>query len=259
MPVSIPVPYESYAAELAAGSLALDGVRCPGCRATALVSTSSVVQRGIGVSTLDGDGRSAVTKIIARIAIARCSSCGARIRVLPADVLPRKTYSLSVVESCCARHVDGTSLRRAVKPLGADGPSHTTLHAWIQGLGAHTDGREFGNAPGTDSISAVIAETQLRHPELLRALQATAATVRSGRFRSDLHRERSASAATLLQQAALLGPADWPSPLTAWRQQALGWKLSSPFGFRTGIGCTWIELPVSKPSTAERRGADPPT
>jgi len=257
MPVSIPLLLGTYARQLAMSRLPLDGVRCPSCSKIALVLTASRVPRGVKVSALDQGGSIDITKIDAEIAIARCAACSARTRVLPADILPRKTYSLPTIEHCCAMHSSGTSLRRTVHLLGAARPSHATLHGWTQGLGAHVSGYELGDTPGTETIGAVLSETWRRHPEL-RAWWDAKTTIRSDQFRSDPSRERLTSVARLFQQAALLAPSSGAPTMTAWRARSLGWGLSLPFGFRTAVSYTAIDHPLSPEVASEPRTTGPP-
>ena len=74
-----------------------------------------------------------------RVVLARCSRCGARVRVLPRELLAFKSFSLPVIERLCGRYIDpdpqGPGLRRTVRPMGKYAPAHSTLWRWLAGLG----------------------------------------------------------------------------------------------------------------------------
>ncbi len=267
MPVSVPLPYREYALALATGSLTVQGVRCPRCRDAALELTSTTRRREIVLTSRGDDAIPRVIRFRAMIAVAVCSSCRSRIRVLPADIPPRKPYSLSVIERCCENYSTGASLRRAVRTLGAVHPSHTTLHAWTQGLGAHVYGCQIGDVPGSEPICAVFAETEARVPALDTAIRdETNATHGRQRARSDASRERQYAVATLLELARTLGEIRPDSPthtssLTEWRTLALTWRrFLCPFAFRAGIRRTSIEHrnPLRRLRSSKRATGPPP-
>lgn len=56
-----------------------------------------MVVRGVWVLEKDEQGVVTVIKLQMRIALARCPVCKSRLRILPADILPYKHYSLEVV------------------------------------------------------------------------------------------------------------------------------------------------------------------
>jgi len=124
--------------------------------------TGSTVERGLVLLEPDEYGVPTMVQRRATVAIARCCRCGSRRRVLPCDVLPRKTYGLSVIEHEVSAYSAGDrSLRDVACQLGDRTPAHTTLHGWTEGLGAHALGRpggELGGAP----MSRLIAEAEPR-------------------------------------------------------------------------------------------------
>ncbi|MBI3268742.1 MAG: hypothetical protein HYZ53_06950 [Planctomycetes bacterium] len=71
--------------------------------------------------------------------LARCGECDRWARVLPIELLPRKTYALPVIETAarCYTSPDpcGPGLRPTVRRLGKFAPVHSTLHHWTAGLG----------------------------------------------------------------------------------------------------------------------------
>ena len=86
----------------------------------------------------DDHGVLVTVSLPATIALARCTQCGARPRVLPCDALPRKTYGLAVIEHEMSKYGRGDRSLRDVAwtQLGDRTPAHTTLHAWTEGFGA---------------------------------------------------------------------------------------------------------------------------
>lgn len=254
MPVSVPVSFAAYSRNLESGCLSLDGVRCPACRAEGLTLTSTTLQRSVVLPVSDASGDLELTRTTATIALARCPDCGHRVRVLPADILPRKTFSLSAVERCCAKYLREGSLRRTVETFGAHRPAHTTLHAWTDGLGAHFKGLTLGDVPCSTPISAVIVETESRFRGVGAALEATT-PVHAHSYRSEERWERLTGLEALLRGGLALASPDSVAPLTDWRRRSLRIPLlSCPFGFRTGIRSTRIEHPVSV-GLAARQGA----
>jgi hypothetical protein len=104
-----------------------------------------------------------------RIALARCPVCKSRLRILPADILPYKHYSLAVIEHGVHLYNQGYLSLRAVvwdRFYGEYAPSHTTLHAWSEGLGAYGSGRCFGEVPYALPASRIVAELEIRTPEI---------------------------------------------------------------------------------------------
>ena len=60
--------------------------------------TGSSVKRGLVLLEPDRHGVLTMALLSATVGIARCRRCGTRRRVLPCDVLPRKTYGLAAIE-----------------------------------------------------------------------------------------------------------------------------------------------------------------
>ena len=172
------------------------------------------------------------------VALARCQSCGHRCRVLPSDVLPRKTYSLPVIERLAMAYAEGEGSLREVawSLLGEHTPQHTTLHAWTEGLGAHASGRPQGDVHGGDAFAAVLAETRARWP----LAEAPEPWIDPRRYRSEPRHERLIALAGLGPLARSIPGVAAQAPLTGWRQLALGFGLACPLTFRTGRSCTWI-------------------
>jgi hypothetical protein len=68
-----------------------------------LVLTGSWVERGVVVQ--EGEGGALMPQVW-RVVLARCSRCGARVRVLPRELLAFKSFSLPVIERLCGRYID---------------------------------------------------------------------------------------------------------------------------------------------------------
>jgi hypothetical protein len=77
------------------------------------VLSGSVVSRKLILLERDEYGARQAVEVRATIALAYCKACKRRTRVLPSDVLPRKVYSLALIEHQLARYTEGElSLRQ---------------------------------------------------------------------------------------------------------------------------------------------------
>ncbi len=125
-----------------------------GCRAASLgeplVLSASTVSRGVVLLERDEFGELHSIDLQAAIVLARCPRCGTRTRVLPYDVLPYKQYSVALIAELASTYAKGSASLRSVAwdLLGERTPSHTTLHGWTEGLGAHALGLPGGEAGG---------------------------------------------------------------------------------------------------------------
>lgn len=176
------------------------------------------------------------------LALARCSGCKRRFRVLPSDVLARKTYSVAAIEHLVAQYASGErSLRRvAWGALGERTPAHATLHAWSEGLGAHALGLLGGEVEGGSPVSRLLAETQSRVQAIGRLLLDDYA-VDPRRYRSPERRERLSANRRILAIAGRATGLSSPFAFVRWRQLALRWSTTCALLFRTGFSCTAIE------------------
>jgi hypothetical protein len=216
-----------------------------GCRAASggkgLVLSSSTVSRGVVLLERDEVGERYTVEVDADIALARCSRCGTRPRVLPYDVLPRRRYSLAVVSDQVTTYAKGCSSLRAVvwSLLGERTPSHTTLHGWTEGLGAHALGLPGGEAGGWP-FSRFLAEAEARVPAV-RAVWEAEAWVDERRYRSPERRERLSAVARVMAVAQTLTGHRAPDSLAECRRLTLGWSGSCGLGFPSRFSCTAIE------------------
>jgi len=222
--------------------------------------TKSAVTRGLVLLEPDDSGVLETVRVVATVVLARCTRCGSRRRVLPCDALPHKTFGMPAIEQQVARYSRGDrSLRQvAWRQLGERTPSHTTLHAWTEGLGAWSLGRAGGEVPDADPFAAVLEETRRRWPARATAMDLDV-WVDPRRYRSQPRRERLAAVVRVLATARSVAGAAAGSPLCTWRRRCLEFGLSSPIAFRTGISDTPIEhrdrrsVPSSRP-TSPREG-----
>ena len=190
---------------------------------------------------------------VAPVPLAICESCGRRVRVLPVELLPRKTYSVAVIEESCKHYLlEPGGLRRAVGKIEGAAPHYSTLHGWLGGLGDRAldlDSRhEVRAAPARDSMvptSAIVAETAARYArDLERRWTHTHPKIEPSKYQGDYRRERLEACLKLILVAASVFPRA-PSPLSEWerflrgRFHVPGWR----FWSRSAI--TAIQLDTS--------------
>lgn len=192
-----------------------------------------------------------------KFALARCLRCNRRVRVLPSDVLPRKTYSVGAIEHLVAQYAAGGSSLRSVAwgALGERTPAHTTLHAWSEGLGAHALGLEAGEVRGGSPVSRLLAETQSRVPAIAR-ISTHDYAVDPRRYRSPERRERLSANRRILAIAQVATELSSPFACARWRELALRWSNTCALVFRSGILSTAIEHGAR---AARGRSRAPPT
>lgn len=161
--------------------------------------------------------------------------CGSRVRVPPFDILPRKLYSLSVMEHQTAAYGEGANgLRPVAWSLAGDQiPAHTTIHGWDEGMGAHALRREARDVPGSRPHTALVQETEARKPQ---TRDVAVPEVNERRYRSEPRRERLAAVARLLIMAVLATGASSPLALASWWELAFTWGLPSSHDESSGGG-----------------------
>jgi len=221
------------------------------------------VARGLGLLEPDAAGELETVALEATIALAYCPRCRVRVRVLPCDVLPHKHYTVAVIAAATGAYTaaDWTeSLRSAVWGiLGERTPSHTTLHGWTEGLGAHALGLPAGELPGPSGgwpFARVLAEAEARVPEV-GTVWSGAVAVDPRRYRSDARRERLATVARVLAVAETLSETPPPGALAVWRRLIVRWSASFALVFPTGFLCTGIEQVDPSDRRASRARAPP--
>jgi len=204
----------------------------------------------------DEYGEFLAVAVRATIALASCSRCKRRTRVLPSDVLPRKVYSLPLIEHELTEYAQGERSLRQVSwnLLGEKTPAHTSLFGWSEGLGAHALGRVKSEAELGLPASRLLAESEARCPKIAPVLRREA-RVDPRRYRSQARRERLSAMATLLLLAVLVTGLRSPDALSEWRRLACTWTRSAVLVFPAAISCTRIghvqreKPPTSRPAS----------
>ncbi|MBK8978162.1 MAG: hypothetical protein IPM29_19835 [Planctomycetes bacterium] len=208
-----------------------------------MVLSRSVVARRLVLLEPDAFGVLVAVSLVILVAIARCTRCRTRARVLPCDVLPRKVYGLAVIEHAVALYAVGDrSLRQvAWSLLGETTPAHGTLHGWTEGFGAYALGRPGGDAGGAP-MSRFVAEAEARVPEIAGTMRAHV-DVDPRRYRSEARRDRLAALLCAVVLIRLVAGVPPPHAAAECRRLTLLWSTSSVLCFRSRIACTPIEHP----------------
>ncbi len=200
--------------------------------------TNSVVVRTVLVLKKDEYGFDTVAKIQIQLALAKCPICKSRFRILPADILPYKHYSLAVIDrGVCLYNQGHLSLRVVAweEFHGERTPSHTTLHAWTEGLGAYWSGRCFGEVTHALPASRIIVELEIRFPQIA-PLHSIPVLVNPIRYRSLERQERLEACQRFEKTCAMV-----IACFCVLNRLIVGWGTSFGFGFRTGILSTLFE------------------
>lgn len=245
----MPVPFHaSYYTLLKAAvkgvSLGKDAI-CPGqdCGVRGeLVFTESRVERSC---VFLADNKSAVYKR-KPIPLARCGVCHRRFRVLPEEILPRKSYSLPVIEKCCSLYSLGPNgLRKTVDRIKGVHPHFTTLHGWLGGLGERALDRGMKDRSwlqGLPTTAAIVAESAKRlRAGLVRKWQQRPDIPRC-KYKSRRRRDQLQACARVFKAASLLFP-ETKEPLSAWEGWLVGQLHVAAWVFGSRAGSTAIQLP----------------
>lgn len=242
MPVTASFYHRPYRVALANETLDVSGLFCPraDCRCP-LRLTRTTVLRTVFVVERDEHGVPQIVRLLIAIAIVRSTVCNGRFRLLPADVLPRKLYSLEVIGLLVGSYSNGQLSLRAVvwTSLPGEAPAHSTLHGWTEGAGAYVLGRKVGEVPNALPAGRVLAEVEARHPEI-RSIRRTTPAVSPARYRSEARRDRLAACRILILCALAIGAAG-RSAFAELNRLVLTWCGSPGIGFRTGLTSTAIE------------------
>jgi hypothetical protein len=252
IPITIAITYDTYSRLLSQGLLAghLCEKTCPQCphnwafqaAAPELVLTNSAVTRTAYLFEKDDEGIDTVVERQVLIVLVKCPICKSRFRVLPADILPRKLYTLPVIEQSVSLYNRGDlSLRQVVwkRLYGERLPAHTTLHGWSEGLGAWWLGQSIGEVSCSVPATRVTAELETRFPQMP-SLHSIPVQINPHRHRSQGRFERLEACKQFEITATMLEFEN------TWKWCELNcliisWGNSFGFGFKTGICCTAIE------------------
>ena len=175
------------------------------------------------------------------VPLALCQQCKSRIRVLPVEILPLKTFSLPIIETACNHY--GTSadgLRKTVEKIPGIAPHYSTLHGWLGGIGERAlDKVQLKNnkaaigQPSLPPTATLVAETaKQQDPDLINRWNKTQPPIASWKYKSLFRKELLQSCLKLLWIAASLFQTSC-YPLTMWEQVLIpvfhvpGWLFSS--------------------------------
>jgi hypothetical protein len=252
IPITIPLSYDTYASLYSQGLLDsyLCETTCPKYPhdyssqdpPTALELTNSTVSRTAFILEKDEYGIDTVVERKVKIALGRCPICKCRCRVLPADILPYKLYSLPVIELAVSLYNRGDlSLRQVAwdQLYGERTPEHTTLHGWTEGLGAYWLGRTVGEVTFSVPATRILAELELRFSQM-KSLHSIPVWINPQRYRSQGRLERLEACKRLEIIGTMLDVKN-PWKFCELNRLIVSWGNSFGLGFRTGICCTPIE------------------
>ena len=252
IPITIPLSYDTYASLYSQGLL--DSYLCeatcpkyPHDRSskdppTALVLTNSTVDRMAFILEKDDYDIDTVVERKVKIVLVKCSICKGRYRLLPADILPYKLYTLPVIEFSVSLYNRGDlSLRQVAwdQLYGERTPEHTTLHGWTEGLGSYWLGRTVGEVAFSVPATRILAELEIRFPQM-KSSPSMPIRINSQRYRSEGRLERLKAC----KQVEIIGTmldVKTPWKLCELNRLMVSWGNSFGLGFRTGICCTAIE------------------
>jgi hypothetical protein len=177
-----------------------------------------------------------------KIALVRCPICKSRWRVLPADILPHKLYTLPVIELAVNLYNRGDlSLRQVAwdQLYGERTPEHTTLHAWTEGLGAYWLGRRIGEVAFSVPATRILAELEIRFSQV-KSLHSIPVWINPKRYRSQGRCERLQACKRFEIISTMLDVKN-TCKFVELNRLIVSWGNSFGLGFRTGICCTPIE------------------
>ena len=252
IPITIPLTYDTYSCLYPQGLLAshLCEAICPkyphDCSSQstppALELTNCTVDRTAFILEQDDEGIDTVGKRRVIIVLAKCPVCEGRCRVLPADILPYKLYTLPVIQRSVSLYNRGDlSLRQVAwdRLYGERTPEHTTLHGWTEGLGAWWQGRRTGEVAFSVPATRVLAELEIRFPQM-ESLHSIPVRINPQRYRSQGRLERLEACKRFGIIGTMLDVENtWN--LVGLNRLIVSWGSSFGLGFRTGICCTAIE------------------
>lgn len=189
--------------------------------------------------------------------VASCHSCGFSSRVLSCEVLPRKTYSLPVIEHFIKKYVpenaEGHSLRQVVSKTEGDLPHFSTLHRWLAGLGervldrlCQSESTKIKSNP--DSIrssiwiptAALFAETEKKLSRSMDELWQKNFCIPDWKYRSIKRYDQLLACLKLIFMAFSLFT-DSSQPLTKWNTWLIDRFHVAAWYFPTGLRGTSIQ------------------
>jgi hypothetical protein len=190
----------------------------------------------------DDYGIDTVVERKVKIALVKCPICKCRYRLLPADIVPYKLYTLPVIEFSVSLYNRGDlSLRQAAwdQLYGERTPEHTTLHGWTEGLGAYWLGRTVGEVAFSVPAARILAELEIRFPQM-KSLLSIPVRINPQRYRSQGRLER-LEACKRFEIISTMLEVKNTGKFVELNRLIVSWGNSFGVGFRTGICCTAIE------------------
>jgi hypothetical protein len=257
IPITIAITYDTYCFLCSQGLLDdyLGETICQKCSLDCasqqppplLELTNSTVNRTAFMLEKDDYDIDTVVETTVKIVLVKCPLCKSRYRLLPADILPHKLYSLPVIELSTTLYNRGDlSLRHVTWDLlyGERTPAHTTLHAWTEGLGAWWLGRTIGEVAFSMPASRIQAELEIRCPQITSShLQPI--WINPQRYRSQGRRER-LEACKRFEIVSTLFASKSACNFVELNRLVASWGNTFGLGFKTGIFCTAFEHIDSK-------------
>jgi hypothetical protein len=190
----------------------------------------------------DEEGIDTVVKLTVIIVLVKCPICKSRFRLLPADILPYKHYSLPVIELSVSLYNRGDlSLHQVVwdQLYGDYNPGHTTLHAWTEGLGAWWLGQAIGEVAFCVPATRIQAELEIRYPQMS-SWHSKPVWINPQRYRSPGRRER-LEACKRFEIICTMIASENRWNFVELNCLIVSWGNWFGLGFKTGICCTASE------------------
>jgi hypothetical protein len=233
MSVSQPQDHDKLVAENVKGNPLGKKVRCSKCgKKGCLCYTGRFVKRSIVVRDDNGN---AVHKIIP-IPLCKCQCCGGRIRVLPADILPYKTFSLSLIAQSLNKYTHSKmGLRKTAEDIGGNAqPDHSTIWHWLKDMGERVSDRaDLSNSHySLPTCSSLIEESARRIDSAIREIWRIIPKIACWKCKSESRRDQLEACARLIDTAKSLFP-DNPDPLLQWHRVLMPFFNVPPWCFFT--------------------------
>jgi hypothetical protein len=281
IPITIPLAYDTYAWLYSQGLLAsyLCETTCPknphDCCSQqpppALELTNSTVDRTAFMLKKDDYDIDTVVKGTVKIVLVKCPICKSRYRLLPADILPYKLYSLPVIELSVSLYNRGDlSLRQVAweQLFGEHTPEHTTLHGWSEGMGAWWLGRRIGEVAFSVPATRIQAELEIRFSQL-KSWHSIPVRINPERYRSPGRCERLQACKRFEIISTMLKVKNtWK--FVELNRLIISWGNWFGLGFKTAICCTpveqvnstdmrlWLKIANKEPLSCPTHGRSPP-
>ena len=255
IPFALSISYATYLDDRRQGLLArrVDGRSCvvPGCENILLLTDKTVSRGAVWL-----EERTFIYQSV-EVSLARCRGDGPAhtIRVLPADLLPGKVYSVPAQEGPASTYLlGGSGLRSTLAGFDGDVPHASTLHGWVGGLGRLA--RERDPEPPGPSFAEVRQEVEQRISSEFSRIFFEPVVVSPARYAADdadgdpdESRRDDLEFATRLLLAARAALPDAAFPLAGLVRLLLATALVAPPSWWARIRRT----PIRHRSTARRR------